>query len=49
MVYSLKENGKVVGNCHKQPDKLFTRRLLSVEEIVVEYFDLLKNVAGAEP
>ena len=42
-VYSLKENGKVVGNCHKQPDKLFTRRLLSVEEIVVEYFDTLQH------
>lgn len=48
-VYSLKENGKVVGNCHKQPDKLFTRRLLSVEEIVVEYFDLLKMLQELNP
>ena len=27
-------NGDVVGNCHKLPEKLFTRRRLSVEEIV---------------
>ena len=38
-----------MGNCHKQPDKLFTRRLLSVEEIVVEYFDLLKMLQELNP
>ncbi len=27
-------NGKVVGNCHKMPEKWFRRRRLSVEEIV---------------
>ena len=26
--------GQVVGNCHKQPDRLFVRRRLSVDEIV---------------
>ena len=28
------KEGKVVGNCHKQPDVVFTRRLLEVDEIV---------------
>lgn len=28
------KDGKVVGNCHKQPDTLFVRRLLDVDEIV---------------
>ncbi|WP_455671846.1 GSCFA domain-containing protein [Phocaeicola sp.] len=42
-VYSLKETGRVVGNCHKQPDRLFVRRLLSVDEIVGEYLPLIKE------
>ena len=33
--YKLKESGRVVANCHKQPSKLFNRRLLSVSEVVV--------------
>ena len=48
-VYEQKHTGRIVGNCHKQPDKLFTRRLLSVEEIVVEYFDLLKMLQELNP
>ena len=47
--YFLKETGTIVGNCHKQPDKLFTRRLLSVEEIVSEYFNLLKTLRELNP
>ena len=35
--YWLKERTMVVGNCHKQPDSLFTRQLLTVEEIVTEW------------
>ncbi|MFT6165674.1 MAG: hypothetical protein ACJAV5_000505 [Vicingaceae bacterium] len=33
-VYEEKATGKIVNNCHKQPSKLFTKRLLSVAEIV---------------
>lgn len=33
-VYSLKENNQVVGNCHKMPAAGFSKRLLTVEEIV---------------
>ncbi len=33
-VYELKESGKVVANCHKEPAKRFVRRMMSVAEIV---------------
>ncbi|MEG1838164.1 MAG: GSCFA domain-containing protein [Bacteroidaceae bacterium] len=36
-VYELKDSGQIVANCHKLPDKSFTRRLLSVNEIVEAY------------
>lgn len=42
-VYEWKETGTVVSNCHKQPEKLFTRRLLTVEEIVDNYKKLLEK------
>ena len=34
-------NGEVVGNCHKLPDSAFTRRRLSVEEIVAAWQPIL--------
>ena len=47
--YWLKERTMVVGNCHKQPDSLFTRQLLTVEEIVTEWecvlVELRKSIA----
>ncbi|MDO4692398.1 MAG: GSCFA domain-containing protein [Porphyromonadaceae bacterium] len=33
-VYSLKDSGRVVNNCHKLPDYYFERRLFSVGELV---------------
>lgn len=48
-VYSLKDTGLVVGNCHKQPDKLFSRKLLTVEEIVSTYSALLQEVRRVNP
>lgn len=48
-VYTLKETGAVVGNCHKQPDRLFSRRLLEVEEIVQAYAVLLEEVRKVNP
>ena len=33
-VHVLKENNKVVSNCHKQPSNLFEKKLLSLNEIV---------------
>lgn len=39
-VYFLKESGKAVANCHKEPAELFERRLISVEEAA----DALRNI-----
>lgn len=48
-VYQWKEDGRVVGNCHKLSDRCFTRRLLSVEEIVSTYLELLENLHTRNP
>ena len=44
MVYTLKEQQRVVANCHKQPQQLFTRSMLSVEDIVQRYSLLMEGV-----
>jgi hypothetical protein len=48
-VYQLTENGRIVANCHKQPGNLFTRKLLSVEEIAGECKEILGQVYRARP
>lgn len=48
-VYIWKEDGRIVGNCHKLPDRCFTRRLLSVEEIVSTYLKLLEALHRQNP
>ena len=40
-VYRLKETGRIVANCHKQPQALFRRERLSVAQIVEEWSELL--------
>ena len=35
--------GRVVANCHKQPQKLFSREMLSVSDIVQRYTELLRG------
>ena len=47
--YWLKERTMVVGNCHKQPDSLFTRQLLTVEEIVTEWECVLVELRKINP
>jgi len=42
-VWVYEMNGDVVGNCHKLPEKLFTRRRLSVEEIVAAWRPILEQ------
>ena len=39
----------VVGNCHKQPESLFTRQLLTVEEIVTEWECVLVELRKVNP
>ena len=42
-VYRLRETGETVANCHRQPQRLFERRRLSVGEIVGEWSELLRT------
>lgn len=46
--YRLNASGKVVANCHKQPQRLFTRQMLSVEEIVKRYNTILQNALAGK-
>lgn len=43
-IYELNATGRVVANCHKRPQSLFTRRRLSVEEIVCMYDNLMNGL-----
>ena len=48
-VYEWKADGSVVGNCHKLPERLFTRRLLQVEEICSGWHPLLEELRARHP
>ena len=48
-VYENKKTGTVVANCHKQPESCFTRRMLSVSEIVSDYTSLLSGLLARIP
>lgn len=48
-VYRLKSSRKVVANCHKLPEKMFDRSMLSVAEIVSEWKELLLSVWEQNP
>ena len=48
-VYRLKSTGVVVANCHKMPEKMFDRKLLTTEEIVAEWKDLLLSLWEQNP
>ena len=47
-VYRFKENGRVVANCHKQHQTLFSREMLSIEEIVERYAPLMEGVLAGK-
>jgi len=44
-VYRLKENRKVVSNCHKVPTKEFTRELLEVSDIEIAFTDIQEKLS----
>jgi hypothetical protein len=48
-VYRLKEDGRVVGNCHKVPEREFQRQRLSVDEIVETFVALLARLWAVNP
>lgn len=43
-VYYLNESGKVVSNCHRQDPKLFTRRMISVEEATKAIYETAAHI-----
>ena len=43
-VYELNATGKVVANCHKLPANKFTRRLMSIDEIVMQWNGVIERV-----
>ena len=47
-VYRLNENNKIVANCHKQPQALFNRELLTVEHIVNRWSKLLDSTLSGK-
>ncbi len=48
-IYSFKETGETVGNCHKLPADKFERRRLGVEEIVESWIFLIKQLRTINP
>lgn len=48
-VYSYKESGQVVANCHKLPQNAFDKRILSTQEIVGQYKELLQELRAYNP
>lgn len=48
-IYELAENGRIVCNCHKQPEKRFNRRLLKVSEIVESWSECIEKIEAANP
>ena len=47
--YVFEHQGMVVANCHKLPPTYFTRRRLTVEEIVTQWQPLLQRLAAFNP
>ncbi|QZT35735.1 GSCFA domain-containing protein [Halosquirtibacter xylanolyticus] len=48
-IYEHKMTGRVVGNCHKQPEKEFKRFRLSPNDIIMEWANLLKRIWDLNP
>lgn len=48
-IYTLKNDGKIVSNCHKVPAKEFSRSRLSIHQIVNKYQDLINNILAINP
>jgi hypothetical protein len=48
-VFTDKESGRVVSNCHKLPSAKFNRRRLTVDEITEAYSDLLTQLKALFP
>lgn len=49
IVYTLSDSGRIVANCHKQPDSLFKRRWLSPEEISGSWMPIIQRLKTINP
>ena len=49
MAYQLTETGQNVANCHKKPATFFSKKLLSTEEVLEEYVQLLEELKKLNP
>ena len=47
--YYLNSNNNIVGNCHKLPGNLFTRRMLDISEIVAAMTNTMELYTAANP
>ena len=48
-VYEDAQTGRIVGNCHKRPERCFRRRRLAVEEVTDDWCDLVGRLRAANP
>lgn len=48
-IYLLKDQNRIVSNCHKLPDRMFTRNRLSMDQIVREWGELLRDIRKINP
>lgn len=48
-IYRLKENNRIVANCHKLPDRQFIRELLTVEGITELWSELIQKLRKINP
>ena len=48
-IYALKENGRIMNNCHKIPAREFDRRRLTIHDISVAYTDLIEKLLTWRP
>jgi hypothetical protein len=48
-IYTMKDTGQIVANCHKLPDSFFERRRLSVEEIVESMKSIIEDLLPIRP
>ena len=48
-IYEHKESGRIVNNCHKLPATQFSRRLLTIEEIIRHYKILVDRLLALNP
>ena len=46
--FAYRRDGKVVANCHKQPQKIFSREMLPVGDIVQRYTELLRGALSGK-